>query len=289
MGLFDKKYCDICGEKIGLLGNRKLDDGNLCKDCAKRLSPWFEERRHSTVEQIKEQLAYREANKERVRNFDITQQFDGSSYNIYIDENKKQFAVAKSMTEEANPDIIDLSQMTNCRLDIQEMRKEEQYRDKDGEMHDYFPPRYKYSYNYFIKINVDSPWFDEISVALNTWQIEEEERGKIRKMEDLGNDIISALKEAGRSDDRQRDNGTMQRGTVEPPLPSAEQTAASVNSGKWICTACGAENEGKFCEACGSPRPAAGAAGIPVCSKCGWKPADANSVPKFCPECGNKF
>lgn len=50
MGLFDKKVCDICGEKIGLLGNRKLDDGNLCKDCAKKLSPWFEERRHSTVE-----------------------------------------------------------------------------------------------------------------------------------------------------------------------------------------------------------------------------------------------
>ena len=44
MGLFDKKICDICGEKIGLLGNRKLDDGNLCKDCAKKLSPWFEER-----------------------------------------------------------------------------------------------------------------------------------------------------------------------------------------------------------------------------------------------------
>ena len=60
MGLFDKKICDICGEKIGLLGNRKLDDGNLCKDCAKKLSPWFEERRHSTVEDIKRQLEYRE-------------------------------------------------------------------------------------------------------------------------------------------------------------------------------------------------------------------------------------
>ena len=57
MGLFDKKICDICGEKIGLLGNRKLDDGNLCKDCAKKLSPWFEERRHSTVEDIKRQLS----------------------------------------------------------------------------------------------------------------------------------------------------------------------------------------------------------------------------------------
>ena len=31
MGLFDKKYCDICGEKIGLFGNRKLEDGELCQ------------------------------------------------------------------------------------------------------------------------------------------------------------------------------------------------------------------------------------------------------------------
>ena len=50
MGLFDKKYCDICGEKIGLLGNRKLENGNLCKTCAKKLSPWFSDRRNSTVE-----------------------------------------------------------------------------------------------------------------------------------------------------------------------------------------------------------------------------------------------
>ena len=34
MGFFDvfkKKECDICGGEIGLLGNRKLEDGNLCK------------------------------------------------------------------------------------------------------------------------------------------------------------------------------------------------------------------------------------------------------------------
>ena len=72
MGLFDKKICDICGEKIGLLGNRKLDDGNLCKDCAKKLSPWFEDRRHSTVEDIKRQLEYREKNKKAVMDFCIT-------------------------------------------------------------------------------------------------------------------------------------------------------------------------------------------------------------------------
>ena len=60
--LFEKKECSICGGEIGLLGNRKLEDGNCCKNCAKKLSPWFEERRHSTVVQIREQLAYREKN-----------------------------------------------------------------------------------------------------------------------------------------------------------------------------------------------------------------------------------
>ena len=53
MGLFDKKYCDICGEKIGLLGNRKLENGNLCKNCAKKLSPWFSDRRNCLQEYAK--------------------------------------------------------------------------------------------------------------------------------------------------------------------------------------------------------------------------------------------
>ena len=67
MGLFDKKYCDICGDKIGSLGNRKLENGNLCKNCARKLSPWFSDRRSSTVEEIKAQLAYREENQEKGR------------------------------------------------------------------------------------------------------------------------------------------------------------------------------------------------------------------------------
>ena len=57
--LFEKKECDICGGEIGLLGNKKLEDGNMCKTCARKLSPWFEDRKSSTIAQIKEQLAYR--------------------------------------------------------------------------------------------------------------------------------------------------------------------------------------------------------------------------------------
>ena len=56
MGLFNifkKKDCEICGKEVGMFGYKKLEDGEICKDCVKLLSPWFEERRHSTVAQIK--------------------------------------------------------------------------------------------------------------------------------------------------------------------------------------------------------------------------------------------
>ena len=72
MGLFDKKTCDFCGAKIGLLGNKKLEDGNMCKDCAAKLSPWFSERRQSTKEEIAGQLAYREENRKAVAAFHPT-------------------------------------------------------------------------------------------------------------------------------------------------------------------------------------------------------------------------
>ncbi|MFR7403335.1 MAG: DUF4428 domain-containing protein [Coriobacteriaceae bacterium] len=65
--LFEKKECAICGGEIGLLGNRKLEDGNMCKACAAKLSPWFDERRHSTVAQIEEQLEYLNLTRKRRR------------------------------------------------------------------------------------------------------------------------------------------------------------------------------------------------------------------------------
>lgn len=40
MGLFDKKICDICGGKVGMLTFSKLEDGNICADC-KRSSRRF--------------------------------------------------------------------------------------------------------------------------------------------------------------------------------------------------------------------------------------------------------
>ena len=91
--LFEKKTCDLCGGEIGLLGNRKLEDGNMCKHCAKKLSPWFDERRHSTVAQINDQLAYREENKAKVAAFNVTRVI-GEGCCVYLDEDAGNFLVS---------------------------------------------------------------------------------------------------------------------------------------------------------------------------------------------------
>ena len=93
MGLFDKKFCDFCGNKIGLLGNKKLEDANMCKDCASKLSPWFNERRHSTKADIDRQLEYREQNKAAVASFTTTQSL-GRTTKLLIDDNSKKIGRA---------------------------------------------------------------------------------------------------------------------------------------------------------------------------------------------------
>ena len=193
MGLFDKKICDICGEKIGLLGNRKLDDGNLCKDCAKKLSPWFEDRRHSTVEDIKRQLEYREKNKNAVMDFCITRQINTRNYNVFIDDNKGNFTVARKLDVNENPDIVPLSAVVQCRVDVERQQNEETYTTKDGETVSYQPPVYKYEFDYTMRIKVKTPWFDDMDFRLNTFSISSDNRGELMEVEQTGHQIIAAL------------------------------------------------------------------------------------------------
>lgn len=167
MGLFDKKYCDICGEKIGLLGNRKLEDGNLCKNCAAKLSPFFSERRRSTVEDIKRQLAYREENEKLVRDFNPDVMFDGSK-KVYISTVSEAFIVTGSSNwRSANPDIIKLSQVVAVDTNIKENREEIFFEDSDGNRKSYQPPRYECDYEFDVVIRVNSPWFDSIELEIS--------------------------------------------------------------------------------------------------------------------------
>ena len=54
----------------------------------------------------------------------------------------------------------------------------------------------------------------------------------------------------------------------------------------WTCS-CGSVNKGKFCPNCGAKKPAD--ALLYKCDKCGWEPQDPKNPPRFCPECGDIF
>ena len=119
------------------------------------------------MEEIKEQLAYREANKEKVAAFHITRTL-GEDTKVLLDEDAGLFMVTASRNlADANPDVLAFSDVTGCKLDIDERKTEIEYRDAEGKRQSFTPCRYAYSYNFYIVINVNNPYFNEIRFQLN--------------------------------------------------------------------------------------------------------------------------
>ena len=174
MGLFDKKFCDICGEKISFLGNHKLEDGNMCGACNKKMSPFFNGRRKTTVEEMKQHLAEREQNRAKLASFVVGSQF-GDSQKIYIDASGQNFMVTYSSPgnfDRENPDILPITAITSCNTEIKENREEEYTKDANGNRVSFNPPRYRYFYDFKITITLNWRWFNEITIKLNSSKVE---------------------------------------------------------------------------------------------------------------------
>ncbi len=286
MGLFDKKFCDICGEKISLLGNRKLEDGNMCKDCAHKISPFMTDRRRTTIADMKEHLAYREANKAKLRAFKPAQTY-GDNKKVYIDTSAGTFVVSSrspgNWTDE-NPDVIPLSEITQCTLDIDEDRDEIYMKDAQGNDVSYNPKRYRFTYDFKIKILVNNRWFDEIEFKLNSRDVEGMGTAEYHNYEVMGNQIRAALTGApvmqtgyaqqgyvqqpqGYAQQGyvqqpqgypqqgyvQQPQGYPQQGYVQQPVQQPMQQAAA--AAQWFCPNCGSQNTTNFCQNCGTPHP----------------------------------
>ena len=173
MGLFDvfkKKDCEICGKEVGVFGYKKLEDGEICKDCVKLLSPWFDDRRHSTVEQIKQQLSYREENRAALNAFCPTVAY-GERYTLraeIVNGVPTRFVIERGDNyKEENADIVNFKDVTSFHIDVQEYNRELKYRNSQGEEVSYRPPRYEYSYDFYAEINVNHPYFNEMRFQVN--------------------------------------------------------------------------------------------------------------------------
>lgn len=193
MGLFEKKYCDVCGEKISLLGNRKVDDGNICSDCAKKLSPFFSERKRSTVADIKQQLAYREQNRQNLNAFNPTRTL-GYGTKVMIDDAQRKFVVSrKSDFRAENADIIDIAQVNNVRFEIDEDRNERYTTDANGNRQSYNPPQFDYSYEIHMYITVNHPYFSEIDFDITEHSLDNRYTEEFHRYEQTANEIVMAL------------------------------------------------------------------------------------------------
>lgn len=187
MGLFDrfkKQDCEICGKEVGMFGYKKLEDGEICKDCLKLLSPWFEDRRHATVAQIKEQIAYRQRNAEDLECFTISRQIGKNEYVMYIEEidgiPTRFFVTNHSDYKAVNPDIIFFRDVVSCVTDVDERHEEMRQRNSEGQMVSYCPPRYKHHYNFYIKMEIrNNPYFNEIKFPINSSDIVLETAGDV--------------------------------------------------------------------------------------------------------------
>lgn len=118
--MFEKKECAICGTELGLLGKTKINEGYLCKECAGKLSPYFHGYRSSTADDIREQLAYREANAERLASFNPTRTLSAGRTNIMLDEDaglliitsQSRWREAKRQATEVRDALVQLRQET---------------------------------------------------------------------------------------------------------------------------------------------------------------------------------
>ena len=60
-------------------------------------------------------------------------------------------------------------------MDIDESKTEIEYRDANGDRQSFNPPRYAYSYDFYIVINVNHPYFNEIRFQLNSESVDNDE------------------------------------------------------------------------------------------------------------------
>ena len=123
---------------------------------------------------VLEQLKYREENRLRVANFNTTRSI-GENKKVLMDETAGLFTVSdgRDLPGE-NPDILAFADITGCTWEVDKDRTEIMREGKDGEEVSYDPPRYTEHFDFYVTVQVNNPYFDEMRFRVNPSTIDVE-------------------------------------------------------------------------------------------------------------------
>ena len=271
MGIFDKKNCAICGKETGLFGTIKLEDGTICRECSGKLSPFFTGRKKTTVNEIREQLKYREKNNADLKTFNPDTTI-GEDTKIHIESGSGRFVISKANDwRSRNPDLLTRKMVNSCDIEVKEHKDELFDKGENGERISFDPPQYRYTYEFITHIHVESPYFEEIKFELTDQNKRPEGKESADYMEyvRMGRRIQAALLP---------DKYTYSDGDDITVTFDTSDTGTAASGDEWKCECGHINHEGKFCSKCGKARPTRW-----FCPDCGKE-----NHGQFCVDCGRR-
>ena len=233
------------------------------------------------IDEIRQQLAYRESNQAQLEGFRPTKTFNEGMV-IYLDDVSRRFVITRSSDyKKGNPDLIDCAKVLSAEYTVNEDR-DEIYED-EKERKSYDPPKYKYEYTFNMKLTVDHPYFDTIRFEVKCGERPDSKVSvSYRSHEKLCNMIQNALRPdlyPLKEYPEVQSIGSAFVGLIND-LSNAFTGGTELKEGEWKCT-CGTINTTRFCGNCGKERPQPLRWYCPNCGK--------ENNGKFCVACGTKM
>ncbi|MBQ2721084.1 MAG: hypothetical protein IJF23_06065, partial [Clostridia bacterium] len=145
-----------------------------------------------TVAQIKEHLAYREENEKLLEEFNPTEEF-GYDEKLFFDFEMGRFAYSNSGDwKDEKADLIPFAQVTAVETEVEEDEMSVDDENEDGSENE--EPATVKVYYYYVKLTIDSPWFDELEVDLTNGdaptESEEEKLAMYREQQERIKEIL---------------------------------------------------------------------------------------------------
>ena len=205
MGLFKKEACCLCGGKTGMF-DKKCESGKVCKECVKKMSPWFDDFKNASAGALDAQRIGREVDAGLVELYNFNKIF-GEFGVILIDEKEKLFVAFPDTSSglfgsqrkvtsiddvmDLGPDIIRFDRVKDFEIDIKEMTREEK-RTENGQQVSYDPPHILYMETFTLRLTLKHPYIKTMSIQLNDGAVQIKNIGR-RLWTDPGRKLAAHL------------------------------------------------------------------------------------------------